>query len=90
MSDRFKIVERLLSLATFALVLFLAIYLPLNLEKTVENGENVEVEDSIGRVSETAGHYKHAAVATDRYCNDHESLQTLFLARFAPGLVRKS
>lgn len=67
MSDRFKIVERLLSLATFALVLFLAIYLPLNLDKSVENEEQVEIEDSVGRVSETAGHYKNAAVATDRY-----------------------
>ena len=67
MSDKFKIVERLFTFATFLLVLFLAIYVPLNLEKEAASGNSEEIGESVSRDSETSILCKNAAVATDRY-----------------------
>jgi hypothetical protein len=67
MSDKFKIVERLFSFGTFCLVLFLAIYVPLNLEKETGSENSVEIVESVSRDSETSILCKNAAVATDRY-----------------------
>ena len=67
MSDKFKIVERLFTLATFLLVLFLAIYVPLNLEKEAASGNSEEIGESVSRDSETSILCKNAAVATDRF-----------------------